>query len=37
VLAKFPQYQVAPEKWVEPSLSSLENYARTEKPAPLKQ
>ena len=36
VLAKFPQYQVAPEKWVDPSLSSLENYARTEKPAPLK-
>lgn len=37
VLERFPQYQVAPEKWVEPSLSSLENYARTEKPAPLKQ
>lgn len=36
VLERFPQYQVAPEKWVEPSLSSLENYARTQKPAPVK-
>jgi hypothetical protein len=24
---------VAPEKWVDPSYSSLENYARTQKPA----
>lgn len=36
VRERFPQYQVAPEKWVEPSLSSLENYARTQKPAPVK-
>lgn len=36
VLERFPQYQVAPEKWVEPSLSSLENYARTQKPVPIK-
>jgi hypothetical protein len=36
VLERFPQYQVAPEKWVDPSLSSLENYARTQKPAPVK-
>ena len=30
----FPKYFDAPTEWVEPSLSSLENYARTEKPAP---
>jgi hypothetical protein len=36
VLERYPQYQVAPEKWVDPSLSSLENYVRTQKPAPLK-
>jgi hypothetical protein len=36
VKAKYPQYMNAPEKWVDPSLSSLENYARTEKPAPAK-
>ncbi len=36
VLERFPQYQVAPEKWVDPSLSSLENYIRTQKPAPVK-
>jgi hypothetical protein len=29
----FPQYTVAPKKWVDPSCSSLENYARTQKPA----
>jgi hypothetical protein len=34
VKERFPQYLVAPEKWTEPSLSSLENYARTQKPAP---
>lgn len=34
VRAEYPKYLVAPEKWEEPSLSSLENYARTEKPAP---
>jgi hypothetical protein len=37
VLERFPMYQVAPEKWVDPSLSSLENYARTQKPAPAKE
>jgi hypothetical protein len=31
-----PKYFDAPTKWEEPSLSSLENYARTEKPAPVK-
>jgi len=36
VRERFPQYQVAPEKWVDPSLSSLENYARTQKPAAVK-
>ena len=29
-----PQYFDAPTKWEEPSLSSLEDYARTQKPAP---
>lgn len=33
VRERFPQYTVAPEKWVAPSYSSLENYARTQKPA----
>ena len=33
---RFPKYFDAPEKWEEPSLSSLENYARTQKPAPAK-
>ncbi len=31
-----PQYFDAPEEWVEPSLSSLEDYARTQTPAPVK-
>lgn len=31
-----PEYFDAPTEWVEPSLSSLEDYARTQKPAPLK-
>jgi hypothetical protein len=30
-----PKYLVAPEKWEEPSLSSLEWYARERKPAPV--
>lgn len=34
VKERYPIYLVAPEKWVEPSYSSLENYARTQKPAP---
>ncbi len=32
---KFPLYLTAPEKWVDPSLSSLELYARTQTPAPV--
>jgi hypothetical protein len=32
----YPQYLEAPEKWSEPSLSSLENYAREQTPAPAK-
>jgi hypothetical protein len=36
VLSRYPLYLTAPEKWVDPSLSSLENYARTQKPAPVK-
>lgn len=36
VKERYPSYLVAPEKWVEPSLSSLENYARTQKPAPAR-
>lgn len=36
VLERYPHYQIAPEKWAEPSLSSLENYVRTQKPAPVK-
>jgi hypothetical protein len=30
-----PKYLTAPEKWEEPSLSSLEWYAREQKPAPV--
>lgn len=30
-----PKYLSAPEKWEEPSLSSLEWYARTQQPAPV--
>ncbi len=30
-----PRYLTAPDKWEEPSLSSLEWYARRETPAPL--
>ena len=34
----YAKYFTAPEKWTgEPSLSSLEYYARTQKPAPVKQ
>ncbi len=33
---RYPEYLIAPEKWVDPSYSSLENYARTQKPAPVK-
>ena len=31
-----PKYFEPPTKWEEPSLSSLEDYARTQKPAPVK-
>ncbi|MEM9529710.1 MAG: DUF1838 family protein [Pseudomonadota bacterium] len=30
----FPKFFAAPDKWEEPSLSSLENYARQQTPAP---
>ena len=33
VKERFPLYLTAPEVWQEPSLSSIENYARTQKPA----
>ena len=32
---KFPKYLKAPDRWQEPSLSSLEWYAREQKPAPV--
>jgi len=32
----YPKYLQAPEKWSDVSLSSLENYAREQKPAPVK-
>ena len=35
VQKKFPLYMSAPDKWVDPSLSSLELYARTQTPAPV--
>jgi len=34
VKARYPQYLTAPATWQEPSLSSLEHYAREQKPAP---
>jgi len=34
---RWPLYLTAPDKWVDPSLSSLENYARTQQPQPPKQ
>ena len=36
VLERFPTYVTAPEEWVDPSYSSLENYARTQTPAAVK-
>ncbi|MFZ9652752.1 MAG: DUF1838 family protein [Steroidobacteraceae bacterium] len=33
---KYPLYLNAPDKWVEPSLSSIERYALEQKPAPVK-
>ncbi|WP_317928577.1 DUF1838 family protein [Halioxenophilus sp. WMMB6] len=32
----YPKYFEAPKEWTEPSLSSLELYAREQKPAPVK-
>ncbi|TXS92010.1 DUF1838 domain-containing protein [Parahaliea maris] len=32
----YPKYFEAPTEWVDPSYSSLENYAREQKPAPVK-
>ncbi|MBL8198329.1 MAG: DUF1838 family protein [Rhodoferax sp.] len=34
VRERYPLYLTAPDRWVEPSYSSLENYARTQEPAP---
>ena len=31
----YPKYMTAPEAWSDVSLSSLENYAREQKPAPV--
>jgi hypothetical protein len=31
-----PKFLDAPTRWEEPSLSSLEDFARTQKPAPVK-
>ncbi len=31
----FPKFMTAPDKYEEPSLSSLENYARQQQPAPV--
>jgi len=36
VKERYPLYLTAPEKWVDPSLSSLEVYARDQKPAPAR-
>jgi hypothetical protein len=33
----FPMYFDAPTEWKDPSLSSLEDYKRTQKPAPVKE
>lgn len=35
VAKNHPKYLKAPDKWEEPSLSSLEWYARTQQPAPV--
>ena len=36
VKERYPLYLDAPTEWVEPSLSSLEHYAREQTPAPPK-
>ncbi len=33
--ANYPKFMEAPTEWYEPSLSSIENYAREQTPAPL--
>jgi len=33
----YPKYFEAPTEWVDPSYSSLENYAREQTPAPVKE
>ncbi len=37
VRTRFPLYLNAPDTWKDPSYSSLENYTRTQKPAPPRQ
>lgn len=36
VQERYPRYLTAPETWEEPSLSSLERYAREQTPAPAR-
>lgn len=36
VKERYPRYLTAPETWEEPSLSSLERYAREQTPAPAR-
>ncbi len=36
IKAKYPQYLTAPTKWYGPNYSSIEHYAREQKPAPVR-
>jgi hypothetical protein len=36
IKTRYPQYMTAPTTWYGPNYSSLEHYAREQKPAPLK-
>jgi hypothetical protein len=36
IKAKYPQYLTAPTTWYGPNYSSIEHYAREQKPAPVK-
>ena len=36
IKAKYPQYLEAPTKWYGPNFSSIEHYAREQKPAPVR-
>jgi hypothetical protein len=36
IRTRYPQYLTAPTKWYGPNYSSLEHYAREQKPAPVK-